>query len=183
MSVLMTSLRRMLPEVAAFAIYFSFLFMSFVQLGHLVFGLKIQEYSTIVASGKSLFLCSLGSFNFDEILSTSRIIGPLFLYAYLCIVFIIIINILVAIINDALLVMRGFTPPQEHREILDELWRRLANFLGLANSASQEDDMLASERLDDRLTRLDLLTRAMKERQVAENVMRSYYQAFELPRK
>ncbi|XP_035699127.1 polycystic kidney disease protein 1-like 2 [Branchiostoma floridae] len=183
MSVLMTSLRRMLPEVAGFAVYFSFLFLSFVQLGHLVFGLKIQEYSTISASGKSLFLCALGSFNFDKILSASRIIGPMFLYSYLCIVFIIIINILVAIINDALVVMRGFTPPPEHREILQELWRRLANFLGLANTASQENDMLASERLDDRLTRLNLLTRAMKERQVAENVMRSYYQAFELPRK
>ncbi|XP_035665942.1 polycystic kidney disease protein 1-like 2 [Branchiostoma floridae] len=175
MSVFMTSLRRMLPEVAAFAFYFTLLFMSFVQLGHLVFGLKIQEYSTIAASGKSLFVCALGTFNFDEILSTSRIIGPMFLYAYLCIVFIIIINILVAIINDALVVMRGFTPPPEHREILDELWRRLANFIGLANSAGREDDMLASERLDDRLTRLDLLTRAMKERQVAENVMRKFY--------
>ncbi|KAI8499401.1 hypothetical protein Bbelb_231650 [Branchiostoma belcheri] len=132
LSVLMTSMRRMAPEVTGFAVYFSVLFLSFVQLGHLVFGLKIQGYSTIVASGKSLFVCTLGMFDFDEILSTSR----------------------------------------EHQEILWELWRRLSNFLGLTNSASQEDDMLASERLEDCLARLDLLVRAMKERQVAENVMR-----------
>ncbi|XP_078671724.1 polycystin-1-like protein 2 [Branchiostoma floridae x Branchiostoma belcheri] len=175
LSVLMTSMRRMAPEVTGFAVYFSVLFLSFVQLGHLVFGLKIQGYSTIVASGKSLFVCTLGKFDFDEILSTSRVIGPLFLYTYLCVVFIVIINILVAIINDALVVMRGYTPPQEHQEILRELWRRLSNFLGLTNSASQEDDMLASERLEDCLTRLDLLVRAMKERRVAENVMRRYY--------
>ncbi|XP_078659478.1 uncharacterized protein LOC144904439 [Branchiostoma floridae x Branchiostoma belcheri] len=177
LSVLMTSMQRMAPEVTAFAVYFTFLFLSFVQLGHLVFGLKIQGYSTIASSAKSLFVCTLGMFDFDEILSTSRIIGPLFLYTYLCIVFIVIINILVAIINDALVVMRGYTPPQEHQEILQELWRRLANFLGLTNSANQEDDMLASERLEDCLTRLDLLVRAMKERRVAEDAMRRYHQA------
>ncbi|XP_078659501.1 uncharacterized protein LOC144904454 [Branchiostoma floridae x Branchiostoma belcheri] len=175
LSVLMTSMRRMAPEVTAFAVYFTFLFLSFVQLGHLVFGLKIQAYSTIAASAKSLFVCTLGMFDFDEILSTSRVIGPLFLYTYLCVVFLVIINILVAIINDALVVMRGYTPPQEHQEILRELWRRLANFLGLTNSENQEDDMLASERLEDCLTRLDLLVRAMKERRVAEDAMRRHY--------
>ncbi|XP_019640473.1 PREDICTED: uncharacterized protein LOC109482222 [Branchiostoma belcheri] len=175
LSVLMTSMRRMAPEVTAFAVYFTFLFLSFVQLGHLVFGLKIQAYSTIAASAKSLFVCTLGMFDFDEILSTSRVIGPLFLYTYLCVVFLVIINILVAIINDALVVMRGYTPPQEHQEILQELWRRLANFLGLTNSENQEDDMLASERLEDCLTRLDLLVRAMKERRVAEDAMRRHY--------
>ncbi|KAI8499392.1 hypothetical protein Bbelb_231560 [Branchiostoma belcheri] len=109
LSVLMTSMRHMAPEVTGFGVYFTFLFLSFVQLGHLVFGLKIQE----------------------------------------------------------------------HQEILQELWRRLANFLGLTNSANQEDDMLASERLEDCLTRLDLLVRAMKERRVAEDAMRRYLQAHE----
>ncbi|CAH1253114.1 PKD1L3 [Branchiostoma lanceolatum] len=142
-SILAACIRQMSTEVMGFFAYFSIVFCAFAQLGRLLLGTQLSGYRTFVETGKSLFTSVLGGFDFDGVRETR--LGPIFLLAFLLCLLLVFTNILVAIINDALVFMNELEAPEEHRQILQELWERCSNLLGLSaekNEVLTEDVFL-----------------------------------------
>ncbi|XP_035665396.1 polycystic kidney disease protein 1-like 2 [Branchiostoma floridae] len=166
-SILAACIRKMSTEVMGFFAYFAIVFCAFAQLGLLLLGTQLSGYRTFVETGKSLFTSVLGGFNFDEVNETR--LGPIFLLAFLLCLLLVFINILVAIINDALVLMNDLEAPEEHRQILQELWERCSNLLGLS-SDEEEENVDVLDRLEDSLMELELSLRRMTERAVLEKV-------------
>ncbi|XP_066271638.1 polycystin-1-like protein 2 [Branchiostoma lanceolatum] len=166
-SILAACIRKMSTEVMGFFAYFFIVFCAFAQLGRLLLGTQLSGYRTFVETGKSLFTSVLGGFDFDEVRETR--LGPIFLLAFLLCLLLVFTNILVAIINDALVLMNELEAPEEHRQILQELWERCSNLLGLS-AEKNEETLDVFDHLEDSLMDLELSLRRMTERAVLEKV-------------
>ncbi|XP_066271637.1 polycystin-1-like protein 2 [Branchiostoma lanceolatum] len=167
-SILAACIRQMSTEVMGFFAYFSIVFCAFAQLGRLLLGTQLSGYRTFVETGKSLFASVLGVFDFEEVRETR--LGPIFLLAFLLCLLLVFTNILVAIINDALVLMNELEAPEEHRQILQELWERCSNLLGLS-AEETEETLDVFDHLEDSLVDLELSLRRMTERVVLEKAM------------
>ncbi|CAH1253112.1 PKD2L1 [Branchiostoma lanceolatum] len=166
-SILAACIRQMSTEVMGFFAYFFIVFCAFAQLGRLLLGTQLSGYRTFVETGKSLFTSVLGGFDFDGLRETR--LGPIFLLAFLLCLLLVFTNILVAIINDALVLMNELEAPEEHRQILQELWERCSNLLGLS-AEKNEETLDVFDHLEDSLMDLELSLRRMTERAVLEKV-------------
>jgi len=100
MTQLSTTLSKCGKDLTGFAIMFFIFFLAFTQLGYLLFGSQVQDYSTMTQAFFSLFRTILGDFNFPELQQASSILGPMFFITYVFFVFFILLNMFLAIIND-----------------------------------------------------------------------------------
>jgi hypothetical protein len=96
------SIRYSSGHIATYTFIFLIDMISFGFLGVLVFGPAVKEYSDLVQCLSSLFQKFLGGeMLFYELLSTNRIIAPLFVFLYMISMTFILINMFVAILNDS----------------------------------------------------------------------------------
>ncbi|TRY80961.1 hypothetical protein TCAL_09384 [Tigriopus californicus] len=100
MTQLTKTLSRCAKDVAGFGLMFGIFFIAFAQVGYLIFGSSMQDYSSMTDAVFSLLRIILGDFDFNEMEQTERYLGPLYFIAYVMIVFFILINMFLAIIND-----------------------------------------------------------------------------------
>jgi len=97
---LQDTLSRCAPDVGAFLFMFAIIFMAFAQFGYLIFGAKLYFFSTIQHSAMTLMRAMLGDFDFPALQAAHYILGPGFFFVYIFIVFFILLNMFLAIIND-----------------------------------------------------------------------------------
>merc|ERR1719284_1506633 len=75
-------------------------FFAFAQLGYLLFGTQVEDFSSFSNAIFTLLRTILGDFNFNEIEQANRILGPIFFMTYVFFVFFVLLNMFLAIIND-----------------------------------------------------------------------------------
>jgi len=73
----------------------------FAQAHCMFFGNQLYNYRTITISFYTLFRAMLGDFDFNETYHLHFIIGPLFFFMFVGIAFLVVLNIIIAIIADA----------------------------------------------------------------------------------
>ncbi|BFZ03162.1 hypothetical protein BsWGS_06200 [Bradybaena similaris] len=100
MTQLSTTLSRCAKDLLGFFIMFFIVFLAFTQLGYLLFGTQVQDFSTFMNSFFTLFRIILGDFNFYQLEQANRILGPIFFMLFVFFVFFVLINMFLAIIND-----------------------------------------------------------------------------------
>lgn len=100
MSSLSMTLSRCAMDVAGFAVMFFIVFLAYAQLGYLVFGTQVNDFSTFERSIYTLFRIILGDFDFEALEAANRILGPIFFLTYVFFVFFVLLNMFIAIIND-----------------------------------------------------------------------------------
>lgn len=100
MSSLSMTLSRCAMDVAGFAVMFFIVFLAYAQLGYLVFGTQVQDFSTFERSIYTLFRIILGDFDFESLEKANRLLGPIFFLTYVFFVFFVLLNMFIAIIND-----------------------------------------------------------------------------------
>jgi len=100
----MTQLSRTLgscaKDLAGFAVMFFIIFLAFAQLGYLIFGTEVKDFSTFGNAVFTLLRIILGDFNFHELEEAERILGPIYFILYVFFVFFVLLNMFLAIIND-----------------------------------------------------------------------------------
>ncbi|XP_076822255.1 polycystin-2-like protein 1 isoform X2 [Clavelina lepadiformis] len=100
MTQLQSTLSRCSKDIAGFAVMFFIIFLAYAQLGYLVFGTQVEDFSTFPESIFTQFRIILGDFDFHELESANRVLGPIFFLTYVFFVFFVLLNMFLAIIND-----------------------------------------------------------------------------------
>ncbi|XP_014651282.1 PREDICTED: polycystic kidney disease 2-like 2 protein [Ceratotherium simum simum] len=100
MSQLSSTLSRCIKDIVGFAIMFFIIFFAYAQLGFLVFGSQVDDFSTFHNSIFAQFRIILGDFNFAGIQQANRILGPIYFITFIFFVFFVLLNMFLAIIND-----------------------------------------------------------------------------------
>ncbi|KFV44048.1 Polycystic kidney disease 2-like 2 protein, partial [Gavia stellata] len=100
MTQLSSTLSRCAKDIIGFAIMFFIIFFAYAQLGHLVFGSQVEEFSTFQNCIFTQFRIVLGDFNFEAIEAANRILGPIYFITFVFFVFFVLLNMFLAIIND-----------------------------------------------------------------------------------
>eukprot|EP00058_Branchiostoma_floridae_P018043 XP_002603532.1 hypothetical protein BRAFLDRAFT_79068 [Branchiostoma floridae] len=128
----------------------SFIFSLFIWLSafgiyaYIMFGLTVAEYSSISKSFSTLFQMSLGNFYYYQLREAAPILGPIFFFAFICIIFLVLMNISMAIIDSALPDVRNHDMPEEDRYFIQGLWERFTAFFGLWKVPYTDDDFMDS---------------------------------------
>ncbi|RNA43788.1 polycystic kidney disease 2-like 1 [Brachionus plicatilis] len=100
MTQLSLTLSRCAKDVVGFAIMFFIVFLAYAQLGYLIFGTQVQDFSTFSYAIFTLFRIILGDFDFESLEAANRVLGPIFFLTYVFFVFFVLLNMFIAIIND-----------------------------------------------------------------------------------
>ena len=79
---------------------FMIVFMAYAQFGFLLFGPKLYDFSKMSYSAYTLMRTMLGDFDFPAFQAAHPVIGPVFFIFYIFVVFFILLNMFLAIIND-----------------------------------------------------------------------------------
>ncbi|XP_035663364.1 polycystic kidney disease protein 1-like 2 [Branchiostoma floridae] len=128
---LMSVFRGMAVEFSAFILYFFLFFSGFAMSGFLMFGTTVTAYRAVSLSYSTLFQMSLGLFDYRELFDENPFLGPIFFLTFMCLVYLVLMNIAVAIINSALPDVRNHDMPEEDRYFLQGLWERFTSLFGL----------------------------------------------------
>uniref|UniRef100_A0A8B9PJW7 Polycystin 2 like 2, transient receptor potential cation channel n=1 Tax=Apteryx owenii TaxID=8824 RepID=A0A8B9PJW7_APTOW len=100
MTQLSSTLSRCAKDIIGFAIMFFIIFFAYAQLGYLVFGSQVDEFSTFQNCIFTQFRIILGDFNFATIEEANSILGPIYFITFVFCVFFVLLNMFLAIIND-----------------------------------------------------------------------------------
>jgi len=100
MTQLSSTLAACAKDLAGFAVMFFIIFLAFAQLGYLIFGTQVKDFSSFDDAVFTLFRIILGDFNFQELEEANRILGPIYFLLYVFFVFFVLLNMFLAIIND-----------------------------------------------------------------------------------
>ncbi|KXJ23969.1 polycystic kidney disease 2-like 1 protein [Exaiptasia diaphana] len=130
MNQLSSTLSKCAKDVAGFAIMFFIIFFAYAQLGYLIFGTQVRDFSTFQDSIFTLFRIILGDFDFHQIENANRVLGPTFFITYVFFVFFVLLNMFLAIINDTYAEVKSDIASQESEfEITDYFKKGYQNVL------------------------------------------------------
>uniref|UniRef100_UPI00358FF19E polycystin-2-like protein 1 n=1 Tax=Myxine glutinosa TaxID=7769 RepID=UPI00358FF19E len=100
MTQLSSTLARCAKDILGFAVMFFIIFFAYAQLGYLIFGIQVKDFSTFSNCIFTQFRIILGDFDFPAIENANRILGPIYFTTYVFFVFFVLLNMFLAIIND-----------------------------------------------------------------------------------
>ncbi|XP_021950214.2 polycystic kidney disease 2-like 1 protein [Folsomia candida] len=100
-SRIVETLSRCAKNIGGFSIIFLIILLAFAQLGHIVFGQQVLAFRTFPLSVFTLWRFILGQFDFSKVSNANRFLGPTFFLTFIVFVFIILVNMFLAIINDS----------------------------------------------------------------------------------
>jgi hypothetical protein len=90
----------------------------------------LEDYSSLIRSMSTLASASMGKFNFITLIENFGNLGAFFLLAYLCVMFFIILNMFVTIINDSLAMVKyGEIKLSEECEVIDHMLKLFTTYL------------------------------------------------------
>uniref|UniRef100_A0A674GK00 Polycystin 2 like 1, transient receptor potential cation channel n=1 Tax=Taeniopygia guttata TaxID=59729 RepID=A0A674GK00_TAEGU len=139
MTQLSSTLARCAKDILGFAIMFFIVFFAYAQLGYLLFGTQVENFSTFVKCIFTQFRIILGDFDYNSIDNANRVLGPIYFVTYVFFVFFVLLNMFLAIINDT------------YSEVKDEL-------------SSQKDELQLSDILKQSYNRTLMRLKLKKER-------------------
>ncbi|XP_072168341.1 uncharacterized protein [Diadema setosum] len=118
-------------ELSLFMIMFGVMYMAFSSFAFLIF-YKLRDYSSFIKTLESLFGTLLGKFDFVAMLEVDRILGPLFFFFYVILIMWVMINMLLAIINESFALVKAAQAEQGNRlEIVDFMVDRFKKWTGI----------------------------------------------------
>ncbi|KAM6185786.1 polycystin-2-like protein 1 [Rhynchocyon petersi] len=100
MTQLSSTLARCAKDILGFAVMFFIVFFAYAQLGYLLFGTQVENFSTFMNCIFTQFRIILGDFDYNAIDNANRILGPIYFVTYVFFVFFVLLNMFLAIIND-----------------------------------------------------------------------------------
>ncbi|XP_069958832.1 polycystin-2 isoform X1 [Cherax quadricarinatus] len=150
MTQLFTTLSKCAKDVAGFTIMFFIVFFAYCQLGYLLFGTQVEDFSTFLNSVFTLLRTILGDFNFHDIEAANRILGPIFFISYVFFVFFVLLNMFLAIINDTYTEVKFDLAGQRNEfEIADYFKRGYNNMMGKLGKRDKLIDLQNAIKLSD----------------------------------
>ncbi|KAJ7324463.1 hypothetical protein JRQ81_017483 [Phrynocephalus forsythii] len=91
MTQLSSTLARCAKDILGFAIMFFIVFFAYAQLGYLLFGTQVENFSTFIKCIFTQFRIILGDFDYNAIDNANRILGPIYFVTYVFFVFFVLL--------------------------------------------------------------------------------------------
>lgn len=177
MTQLSSTLARCAKDLAGFAVMFFIVFLAFAQLGYLIFGTQVKDFSSFPSAIFTLFRIILGDFNFHELEAANRVLGPAYFILYVFFVFFVLLNMFLAIINDTYSEVKADVSNQQNEfEVGDYFKKSYDKMLDKLNikrdkiidiqKALKSADINHDKQLDFEEWRQDLKTRGYAEAEI-----------------
>jgi len=99
--IMTNTLLNSLPSVATFLIMFAVVFLAYAAMSMLLYGHALQQYSTLGRTMVTLFLVTLGDFDYIELMDITQDFTPVYFFSFVIIVFFIMLNMFIGIIADS----------------------------------------------------------------------------------
>ncbi|CAH0550022.1 unnamed protein product [Brassicogethes aeneus] len=130
LSLLQLAFVKCIRDIFAFSILFFLVMVAFAFWGHLLFGRQLKSYYTFGDSIFTLLKAVLSDFNYEQIEDADYIMAPIFFTLFMIIVFFILLNMLLAIINDSYsLVLEEQSQSKQEMLMLDFLKPKILRML------------------------------------------------------
>jgi hypothetical protein len=100
MGQLNNTLKRCALDILGFSIMFFIIFFAFAELGYLLFGSQVEDFSSFGVAMFTLLRTILGDFDYQAIEKANRVLAPIYFLSYIFFVFFVLLNMFLAIIND-----------------------------------------------------------------------------------
>ncbi|XP_011790672.1 PREDICTED: polycystic kidney disease 2-like 2 protein isoform X3 [Colobus angolensis palliatus] len=144
MSQLSSTVSRCIKDIVGFAIMFFIIFFAYAQLGFLVFGSQVDDFSTFQNSIFAQFRIVLGDFNFAGIQQANPILGPIYFITFIFFVFFVLLNMFLAIINDTYSEVKadysiGRRPDFELGKMIKQSYKNVLEKFRLKKAQKDED--------------------------------------------
>ncbi|XP_053422044.1 polycystic kidney disease 2-like 2 protein isoform X2 [Nycticebus coucang] len=151
MSQLSSTLSRCIKDIVGFAIMFFIIFFAYAQLGFLVFGSQVDDFSTFQNAIFAQFRIVLGDFNFAGIQQANWILGPIYFITFIFFVFFVLLNMFLAIINDTYSEVKadysiGRRPDFQLGKMIKKSYTNVLEKLRLKKPEKDEDKISKSSR-------------------------------------
>lgn len=101
LATVIRTMKKALPDVTHFLIIFGLFFFNFILGARLIFGHKLKEWGGILEAVNSGFRALMGDFNQQAIYQISPIVGTVWFWLYMTLIYLILMNVFIAIILDA----------------------------------------------------------------------------------
>jgi hypothetical protein len=101
MNLLWKTLAHASSDLVAFIFFFGLVFLAYATMAHVLFGPEIQGFATYNEAIASCFSMLTGNIDYSDLNLVNRVLGPLFFYSFIILVFLILVNVFLAIITDA----------------------------------------------------------------------------------
>ncbi|CAG9823551.1 unnamed protein product [Phaedon cochleariae] len=100
MSQLNNTLKKCASDILGFSVMFFIIFFAYTELGYLIFGSQVESFSSFGIAMFTLLRTILGDFDYHEIEQANRLLAPFYFLSYIFLVFFVLLNMFLAIIND-----------------------------------------------------------------------------------
>jgi len=171
--LLQMTLGQAAKDLSVFVVMTIILFVGFVVMGYNIFGMQAQSYNTVVNTLGTLFLILLGEFDYAEMNAVSRLWAIVFFIIFVLFMFFVVLNIFLAILNDAYTVVhtnstweelekRKPLSLRERFEVRRAMWRERRN-IGRINK-------LKREKVKEEKKRKKEMEKRLKERQLMDKI-------------
>ncbi|KAE9321498.1 hypothetical protein PF008_g17802 [Phytophthora fragariae] len=117
MSLLLRMLGRAARDLAWFFVCFLVCICAFAQIGLLLFGLDVRGFSSLGSAIVTLLQAVAGELDYAGMADSHRVAGPIFYILYYLLLLLILVNVFLAILNDAY--MQTITEQEEEDEELE----------------------------------------------------------------
>ncbi|KRT86286.1 ion channel [Oryctes borbonicus] len=94
MGQLNNTIKKCAKDVLSFSVMFILIFVSFAQLGYLIFGSQVAEFSAFGKAMFTLLRTILGDFDYSEIEKAHRVLAPLYFLLFIFLVFFVLLVIM-----------------------------------------------------------------------------------------
>ena len=101
MTQLSGTLARCWGDLIGFLVMFFIIFGAFIQLGYLLFGTQIFDYSSLYHTIFALIRTILGDFDFTQLEKANYVFGPIYFLCFVFFVFFVLLNMFLAILSDS----------------------------------------------------------------------------------
>ncbi|XP_054276446.1 uncharacterized protein LOC128995452 [Macrosteles quadrilineatus] len=132
MHQMQNTLSRATKDIACFSIIFFIVFITFAQLGHLLFGSQVRDFRSFVHSVFALLRTAVGDFDYHKIENVNHFLGPVYFFAYIFFIYFILVNMFLAIIIDTYSEVRSSIRDQAKELQMGDIFARwFGGLLGL----------------------------------------------------
>lgn len=131
------------PEVFVFLIMFAIVFVGYGIMANLLFGTSLVQYSSFERTLITLFLVTLGDFDYSELEDVTRIFAPIFFFTFIIFVFFVLLNMFIGIINEAY----NVESQKPKKDVTDEFIEFLADLKENITRPIKEFVELAKEKI------------------------------------
>ena len=129
-----STLKHASAQLSAFAFCFLTIFLAFVGFFFLVFSSQLTEFMTVISSLQMCFEMLVGKFSFSDMVKSSPVLGPLFFFIYIIVVFCILVNMFVIILNKSFAIVREDISKQSNEyEIIDFMVSSFLKWSGIGS--------------------------------------------------